>query len=123
MSTIPAKEIERNRREPDGPDFVRARSNHALHKTHRRQTCAIIFNVPSTVLPSVARSAKESSAWSDTTPGEQPSAQRNALTDSKLVERTTAGFYLASKLPDSGSGENCAAILQPSSFRSREVSK
>jgi hypothetical protein len=104
--SIPAKEVERNRGEPGDLDFARARTNHAPHKTQRRQTCATIFNALPTARPSVVRSVRESLAWSVTTHGERPSVQRNALTDSRIVERTTADFYLGFRPRETGCGSN-----------------
>jgi hypothetical protein len=88
VSTIPAKQIERNRDESCRRDHVRALSANyssgghhdpkaVLHlcvnrdgeqvasidyyprKTHRRQECAIVFNIDATAQPSVARSVRK----------------------------------------------------------------
>ena len=127
VSTIPAKETKRNRDEPDRRDRARAasanRTNHRPRKTYRRQECATVFNIVPTAQPSVARSARESSASYGTTPGEPPFVQGSAPTVSGLVEMTTAGFYLALRSPDNGRGDNLAANSRSSSFRSKEIAQ
>jgi hypothetical protein len=100
-----------------------ASTNHYPHQTHRRQECAIVFNIVVTAQPSVARSVRESLASYGTTPGEPPSAQRSAPTASRLVEMTTADFYLAFRPPNNGCGDNSAAISPGSTFRSKEVAQ
>jgi hypothetical protein len=98
-----------------------ASTNHHPRKTHRRQECATVFNTVVTAQPSVARSVRESLASCGTTPGEPPSAQRSAPTASRLVEMTTADFYLAFRPPNNGCGDNPAAISPGPTFRSKEV--
>src|ERR1700739_3218813 len=127
MSTIPAKETERNRDKPDRRDRASAgsanRTNHHPRKTHRRQECATVFNIVPAAQPTVARSVREGLASYGTTAGEPPFAQRSALTASRLVETTTAGFYLASRPRHNGCGDDLAVNSRSSSLRSREVAR
>lgn len=127
MSTIPAKETERNRDKPDRRDRARAasanRTSYHPRKTHRRRECATGFDIVPTAQPTVVRSAGEGLASCGTTPGTLPFAQRSALIVSELVGTTTAGFYPASRLPDAGCGDALAVNFRSSSVRSREVAQ
>jgi hypothetical protein len=105
-------------------DGQEASTNHYPRKTHRRQKCATVFNIPGTAQPSVARSATESLALSGTTPGEPPSVQRSAPNASRPAKKATADGYVDFKLPpDNGCGEPHAAISRSSEFRSKEVAQ
>src|ERR1700742_2535523 len=127
MFTIPAKKTERDRNEPDRRDRALAasanRTNHHPRKTHRRQECAIVFNIIPAAQPNVARFARESSASYGITPGAPRFARGSALTASGPVEMTTAGFYLAWRSPDDGCRDNPAANGRSSSFRSKEIAQ
>jgi hypothetical protein len=79
-----------------------ASTNHYPRNAQRRRKCATVLNTLRTTQPSVAQSVMDGLASSDTTPGEPPSVQKLALTDSKPVERTTADFYLVSRPPNNG---------------------
>jgi hypothetical protein len=142
MSMTPAKETEHCREEFDGWDHVRVTTatpvtaskfaaslrktrrrakgdtNHCPRKTDRRQKCAAILNIVGTAQPRVARSVRESSASSDTTPGELPSVRRSARTGSRPVERTTADFYPVFGQRSGDRGENRGAIAGRSSDNS-----
>jgi hypothetical protein len=134
MSTTLAKATERTREKIDGRDHVRvttatpvtARTSAAWlqemrgrakastsqdpPKTHRRQRCATVLNIPGTAQPSVARSVKGSLASYDTTLGEQHSAQRSARTVSRSVERMTADSCLVFRPLSGDRGENRATV-------------
>ena len=94
MFTIPAKKTERDRNEPDRRDRALAasanRTNHHPRKTHRRQECAIVFNIIPAAQPNVARFARESSASSVTIAAVPPCVPENASSISRAAERTTA---------------------------------
>jgi hypothetical protein len=139
MSTTPAKATERNREGTNGRDHVRittaapvtartfAASLRAMRgraktstsqnppKTHRRQRCATVLNIPGTAQPSVARSVRENLASYDTTPGERPSVQRSARTVSRSVERMTADSCLVFRPLSGDRGENRATVSRRSS--------
>jgi hypothetical protein len=87
-------------------DQREASTNHHPRETYRRQECATVFNSVVTAQPSVARSVRENLAWSDTTPGEPPSARRSAPIDSRPVERMTADFCPGLRPPSAGCGGN-----------------
>lgn len=134
MSMTPAKATERTRERIDGQDHVRvttaapvtARTSAASlremrgrvktttsqdpPKTHRRQRCATVLNIPGTAQPSVARSVRENLASYDTTPGERPSVQRSARTVSRSVERMTADSCLVFRPLSGDRGENRATV-------------
>jgi hypothetical protein len=134
MSMTPAKATERTREKIEGRDHVRvttatpvtARISAASlremrgraktstcqdpPKTHRRQRCATVLNIPGTTQPSVARSVRGNLASYDTTPGEQPSAQRSARTVSRPVERMTADSCLVFRPLSGDRGENRATV-------------
>jgi hypothetical protein len=134
MSTTPAKATERNREEIDDRDHTRvttatpvtaktsaaslrkmrgraeASASQNPPKTHRRQRCATVLNIPGTAQPSVARSVRGSLASYDTTPGEQPSVQRSARTVSRSVERMTADSCLVLRPLSGDRGENSATV-------------
>jgi hypothetical protein len=59
---------------------------------------------------------------SDTTAGEPTSAPGSAPTDSRLVERTTADFYLVFRPPNNAGGYP-AAISRSSPFRNKEIAQ
>jgi hypothetical protein len=79
---------------PDPPNLtaMRWRTDSEYHpnplKTSRRKTCVAILNVFRTAQPIVARSVRENSGSSGTTPGEPLSVRRSALTAPGSVERT-----------------------------------
>jgi hypothetical protein len=78
-----------------------ANTDHHPRKTHRRQECAIVFNIDATAQPIVARSVRDGLASSGTTPGAPPSAPGSVPTASMFVERTTVDFCLVTRPPDS----------------------
>ena len=88
------------------------------HKAHRRQKCATPPSIHGMAQPNVAQSAAESSASSDTTPGEPPSVQRSALTASRHARMATADGYVAFTPPDNGYGETPVEF-----FRSKELAQ
>jgi hypothetical protein len=69
-------------------------------KVHRRQQCEALPNNPGTAQPNGARSAVESSASYDTTPGEPPSVRRNALIASRRARTVTADGCIDLKPPE-----------------------
>jgi hypothetical protein len=99
-----------------------ASTNHYPRKTDRRQECATVFNIDATAQLSVARSVRDDLGSSDTTAGEPPSAPGSAPTDSRLVERTTADFYLVFRPPNNAGGYP-AAISRSSPFRNKEIAQ
>jgi hypothetical protein len=141
MSMTPAKATERTREEIGGRGHVRVTTatpvtagasaaslremrgraktstSQDSPKTHRRQRCATVLNNPGTAQPSVARSVKGNLASYDTTAGEQPSAQRNARTVSRSVERMTADSCLVFRPLSGDRGENRAAVTRRGSDR------
>jgi hypothetical protein len=82
-----------------------ASTNYHPRKIHRRQQCETFPNNPGTAQPSGARSATESSASYDTTPGEPPSVRRNALIASRRARTVTADGCFDFRPPDSDRGE------------------
>jgi hypothetical protein len=99
-----------------------ASTNYYPRETHRRQECAAAFNIDATAPPSVARSVRDNLGSSDTTAGEPPFAPGSAPTDSMLVERTTADFYLVFRPPNNACGYP-AAISRNSPFRNKEIAR
>jgi hypothetical protein len=69
-------------------------------KTHRRRKCTTALNILRKAQPSVARSARESLASSDTTLGRLLSARKGAPADSRLAEKTTGDSCLVFWPPD-----------------------
>jgi hypothetical protein len=147
LSNIPAKETECNRAGPDGRDHAwvpsahrnfhggelcdgeqKASANQYPRKTHRRRTCAAVFNIARTAQPSVARSVKDSLVSFGTTRVKPPSVQRNALSGSKPVERLTANGYVDFRLPDNPCGANPASaammrtVIRPRSYTATATS-
>jgi hypothetical protein len=100
-----------------------ASSKHYQRETYRRQECATVFNSVVTAQPSVARSARESLAWSDTTPGEPPFARKSVPTDSRPAERTIADFCLGSRPPETGRAGGPTIMPRGSRFRIKEVAQ
>lgn len=99
-------------------------TNQYPRKTGRRQECATALNILGTSPPSVALSATEGLVSSATTPGEPPSAQKNALTASRPVKRATTGGYV-DFIPQPGNEriERHAPMSERSEFRSEEVAQ
>ena len=101
-----------------------ARTSQQPRKTLRMQKCATILSVLGAAQLGTAQSVAENLVLSDTTSAEPPSVQRSALTGSRLVKRTTADGYAGPKpQPDNVCGEDSAAILRISRFRSREFAQ
>jgi hypothetical protein len=98
----------------------KASTNHHPIKTHRRKECVTVLNVFRTAQANGARSATEGLASSAITPGEPRSVQRGAPIDSRLVERMIADFYLGSRPPNRGCGNNSTA---GSPFWSKEIAQ
>jgi hypothetical protein len=92
-------------------------------KTYWRQKCAIFPNIVGMAQRSVARSVTESLVLSGTTPGEPPSVQRSALTNSGSVERETEDDYPSSEPPDNACSARRAAFSQSAGLRNKEVAQ
>jgi hypothetical protein len=86
-------------------DETRGASTSYPRKVHRRQRCEALPNNPGTAQPTGARSAAESSASYDTTPGEPPSVRRNALIASRRARTATANGCIDSRPPDNDRGD------------------
>ena len=131
MSTIPARETERNRHEPygcnlrctgDGVCGLEASTNHYPRKTHRSQRCATVLNIFGMAQPGVARSVADGLALSGATPVEPGSVQRSAPPASHVARKTTAdGYVVGFKLPDNGKCEKPAAGFRRFAFPSQDV--
>lgn len=92
-------------------DGERGASTHYYpREVYRRQRCETFPDIPGTAPPSSVRSAAESSALYDTTPGELPSVPRSALTASRCARTVTADGCVEITPPDSDRGEAPAAF-------------
>jgi hypothetical protein len=82
-----------------------ASTNYHPRKIHRRQQCKTFANIPGTAQPSGARSATKNSVSYNTTPGEPPSARRNALIASGHARKVIAHGCVDFTPPDNDRGE------------------
>jgi hypothetical protein len=84
---------------------------------------ATILNLLRTARPSIALSVADNLVAAGTTPGEPPSVQRNALTNSGSVERKTEDGYPSSEPPDNACSGRRAAVSQSAGLRNKVVAQ